>query len=760
MNTVKPKSLPKLLDPAAAQRSSAGLVAEAERLLAQGHIDPGLNLLHRALAADPASAAAHNLLAIACVMQGDAEAGLKHANAATQMRADDARFWFTLGRAHKAAGALADAVVAYRRAIDLQPQYAQAHVSLGIALSAQGELDAAIAAYQQAIQLQPQLAVAHANLGNALAARAERAILAGSDAAPSDEAIAAQARAAEIDPHNATLQRNHGVLLARAQRRLEAADAFQRALTLDNSDAESCLRLGDCLRALGDTVLARELYEKWLSLNPPNTAVMRAFSAWLTRGGAVDEALAWGQKAIALDPDPQTLVQMCGALLQARRVPEALAMGRRAVDASNKYFNFYPVLLLGTNYLAEDPQEVFDLHAEFGRQLPPPPQPRRPWHPLQPGQRLKVGYVSGDFIRHSVSSFIAGLLERHDRDRFEIFLYHNRGYGDAVTERFKALGHHWFECDGLSDDALRRQISADGVDIVVDLAGHTENSRVFMFSMAPAPVQVSYLGYPTGSGVPATDFRITDATIDPGDMPSLASEQPLVLPRSMFCFRADSAPDIGPAPALRNGHVTFGSFNNIAKVTEHTLELWAAGLNAVPASRLLLKSGAMAQRSNRESIEAFMAARGIAPDRLTLTAWIADQGHHLALYNDVDIALDPFPYNGATTTCEALWMGVPVVSRRGRTHTSRMGASLLAAVGKTEWVADSDEGFVATVARVAADAVARSHWRGQARAVLARSELCDEAGFTRDFEAALLRAWALVGERPERRVGTAPALAT
>ena len=207
MNTVKPKSLPKLLDPAAAQRSSAGLVAEAERLLAQGHIDPGLNLLHRALAADPASAAAHNLLAIACVMQGDAEAGLKHANAATQLRPDDARLWFTLGRAHKAAGALADAVVAYRRAIDLQPQYAQAHVSLGIALSAQGELDAAIAAYQQAIQLQPQLAVAHANLGNALAARAERAILAGSDAAPSDEAIAAQARAAEIDPHNATLQR-------------------------------------------------------------------------------------------------------------------------------------------------------------------------------------------------------------------------------------------------------------------------------------------------------------------------------------------------------------------------------------------------------------------------------------------------------------------------------------------------------------------------------------------------------------------------
>jgi protein O-GlcNAc transferase len=267
-------------------------------------------------------------------------------------------------------------------------------------------------------------------------------------------------------------------------------------------------------------------------------------------------------------------------------------------------------------------------------------------------------------------------------------------------------------------------------------------------------VQVSYLGYPTVSGVPATDFRITDATIDPGDMPSLANEQPLVLPRTMFCFRPDDdAPAIGPAPALRNGHLTFGSFNNIAKVTEHTLVIWAAALNAVPGSRLLLKSGAMAQRSNRESIESFMAARGIAPDRLTLTAWIADKGNHLELYNEVDIALDPFPYNGATTTCEALWMGVPVLTRRGRTHTSRMGASLLTAVGKTEWVADSDEGFVAAVASVAKDAAARIDWRGRAREVLVRSELCNEAGFTHDFEDALLRAWALIGERPERRGG-------
>lgn len=726
---------------------NAGLVAEAERHLAQGQIEPGVALLHRALTANPNAASAHNLLAIAFVMQKDAEQGLKHAIAATSLHPGEAKFWFTLGRAHKLAGALPEAAGAYRRALELHPGYAEAHVSLGIALVAQNDIEGGIAAYQRAIQLNPGLAVAHANLGNALAVRAERSIQAGTDERPSEEAIQAQARAVELDPGNAALHRNHGALLQRAQRRLEAAEAYERALSLDGTDVESCLRLGDCLRALGDTVLARELYEKWLSMNPPTAAVMRAFSAWLTRSGAVDEALQWGYKAIAMDPDPQTLVQMCGALLQARRAPEALAMGRRAVDGGQRHFSFYPVLLLGTNYLAEDPQQIFDVHAEFGRQLPPPKHPRRPWHPLQPGQKLKVGYVSGDFMSHSVASFISGLLELHDRERFEIYLYYNRGYGDRVTERLKGLGHHWLDCDGLSDEALYSQIAADGVDILVDLAGHTENSRAIMFAMAAAPVQLAYLGYPTVSGVPATDFRVTDGTIDPGDMPSLPSELPLVLPRAMFCYRPDEAPAIGEPPLLRNGHVTFGSFNNIAKVTDHTLALWAAAMNAVPGSRLLLKSGAMAQLSNREGIERFMAERGIGAERLTLTAWITAKGNHLDLYNEVDIALDPFPYNGATTTCEALWMGVPVISRRGRTHTSRMGASILKAVGRTEWLAESDDDFATIAARVASDASGLAQWRQKSRSILAQSELFDEAGFTRDFETALLQAWSSAGTR-------------
>jgi hypothetical protein len=213
----------------------------------------------------------------------------------------------------------------------------------------------------------------------------------------------------------------------------------------------------------------------------------------------------------------------------------------------------YGTLLLGMNYLHEEPQAIFDAHAEFGRRLPPVLVSRPRWRPLAAGERLKVGYVSGDFVDHSVSFFIGALLERHDTTRFEITCYHNLGWSDATTERLKSHGHRWVECDGLSDAHLRRRIEEDGIHILIDLSGHTDHSRVFMFAQGAAPVQITYLGYPTVNGVPANEFRITDAVIDPGDMPSHAAEQPLRLPHTMFCSRPNQAPPIGPPPAGRVG---------------------------------------------------------------------------------------------------------------------------------------------------------------------------------------------------------------
>lgn len=722
---------------------------EAQRLLATGQCDAAEPLLASLLALPLVGPEAHYLLAISSILSGRAAEAVDRALRAVEGQPGDARYHFTLGRAYKAAANLEAAEAAYRQALELQPGYVDAMVSLGIVLKTRGDVDGAIALYDRALRRNPAFAPAHANRSAALALRAELAAEAGADVDPDDPAIEAQARAAQLDPSNPVLQRNLGVLLMRARRRKEAAGALNLALSLDPSSVETCLNLAFCLRALGDYQLAGAVYEKWLGLNPPNAVVMRSLAAVRTRDGQVDEARRWAERAAEIDLDAHALAQLGSTLMQSRRLEESLDHCRRAIELSGGLLSLYPTWLLGLNYLHEDPQPIFEAHAEFGRRLPKSTEPRPRWQPLQPGERLKVGYVSGDFVRHSVSYFIGALLEHHDTRRFDVTCYNNLGWGDSTTARLKSYGHRWVECEGLTDDQLRRRIQADGIHLLIDLAGHTSHSRVSMFGLGVAPVQLTYLGYPTVNGVAANDFRITDAVIDPlpSDQPAHPAEQPLRLTRSMFCYRPDEHPPVAPPPSLQAGFVTFGSFNNIAKVSDHTLELWAAAMNAVPDSRLLLKSAAMAQTSNRENIERFLGERGIAADRLSLQPWTAGKSTHLEMYNAVDLALDPFPYNGATTTCEALWMGVPVVTRCGRTHTSRMGASILCSVGRHDWIAHSDEAYVETVARVATNAEGRAHWRLAARSELAHSELFDEHGFIRAFEAQLEAAWATAGER-------------
>lgn len=745
----KPDRVPAAVVRQVLQRAPANPLSrlvEAQQFLATGQVDAAEALLRPALENANLRPEAQYLLGIAALMAGQPQAGLRQAKEAVRLSPDEPRYQFALGRMHKACLDLDAAEAAYRRALALDPDYADAHVSLGIVLKAKGDLDAAIDHHERAIALNPRLAAAHANLANARATRAEREAEVPVDSEPSEALLQATVQALALDPTNAVLHRNHGLLLLRGHRRAEATEAFNRALGLDPKDVEACLHLGGCLKAAGLTQHAVKLYEQWLGINAPNAAVMRSLASLLTRDGHADAGLGWAERAAAIDDDPWALLQLCNAYQQCRRLEESVAIGRRALALSGGRREFYPMLLLSLLYLQDDPQPIFEASAALGRELARAAQPRPPRRPREPGARLKVGYVSGDFVLHSVAYFIAGLLEHHDRGRFEIHCYHNRGWGDAVTERFKALGHHWTECEGLSDEQLRRRIIDDGIDILIDLAGHTAHSRVFMLALGAAPVQIAYLGYPTVSGVQAIDFRITDAVIDPGDMPPLASERPLALPRTMFCYRPDASPAIEPPPVQRAGHITLGSFNNIAKLSDHTLRLWAQVLHAVPGSRLLLKSASMAEASNRDSITRFMLAHGIGTERIELLARISSKTSHLELYNRLDIALDSFPYNGATTTCEALWMGVPVVTRRGRTHTSRMGASILAAIGRTDWVADDDAAYVATVARLAGDVEGLAHWRADARASLRASPLFDERGFTRSFEAALEEAWAAAGE--------------
>jgi len=725
------------------QRLSAGAMArlsEAQQLLAAGRYELADALMQAALGDVASRPEAHYLLGISALMRNQGSDAVHHAREATLLLPREPRYQFALGRTLKAMDDLDGAAAAYRQAIALQPGFAEAHVSLGIVLKATGDLDAAIRCYEQALALDPNLAVAHGNLATARGLRAAREAGGAAESIPREEDIEGMRRALSLDPHDPELHSNLGLLLQRAGRNDEAARAFNDALTLNPSDLRSCLALGNCLIALGGHELARDVYEKWLALNGNAPEVMRVLAGALLRMGEADAALEWANKSLAIEANPITAMEVGSTLIQLRRLDEGLARCRAALDASGRNASLYPVLLLACSYLHEDPALVYAAHAEFGAQAPRPVA-RLPRRAVPAGERLRVGYVSGDFLRHSVSFFIGALLAHHDKRRFEVVCYHNNARSDHVTERLKALGHRWVECAHLSDEDLARRIQADGIDILIDLAGPTAQSRILMFALAPAPVQISYLGYPTISGVPSIDFRITDTVIDPGDMPPLASERPLTLSRTMFCYRPDAAPALAPPPVLRNGYVTFGSFNNAAKISDHTLDLWAGAMHAVPGSRLLLKAATMVQPSLRQDLAHEMARRGIAAERLAMHSRAADDMSHLALYNEVDIGLDTFPYNGATTTCEALWMGVPVVSRRGRTHTSRMGASLLTAIGQSAWVADTDVEFAHAAARLALDPEALAQWRRGSRTHLLASELFDEAGFVTAFENLLLQAW-------------------
>ena len=299
------------------------------------------------------------------------------------------------------------------------------------------------------------------------------------------------------------------------------------------------------------------------------------------------------------------------------------------------------------------------------------------------GRRLRVGYVSADFRQHPVASFLEPLLTAHDRERVEIFCYAEVRKPDDVTHRFQAMADHWRFTVGMPDEAVAAQVMADGIDILVDLAGHTGGNRLRVFAHRPAPVQVTWLGYPHSTGLTTIDYRIVDAITDPtGDVVRSAGEKLVRLADTFICYSSPAnAPSPRSPPSIESGIVTFGSFNNPTKYSSATVDAWANLLTRVPAARLLLKGLPFTDATTRSSYLNRFSERGIEPERITLLGRTPERTRHLEHYHQIDIALDPFPYNGTTTTCEALWMGVPVVALRGDRHSGRVGASLLTSVG-------------------------------------------------------------------------------
>ena len=646
----------------------------------------------------------------------------------------DAEAWFLLGVINGQLGLMAEATDCCRRAIALRPDVAEAHNNLGNALLAQGQFEEAAASFRQALKIKPGIDEAHINLGNAYLKLGRL-----------EEAAACFHQALRLMPGVAEVQHNLGNAYLKLGRLEEAATSFRQALRLRPDFVEAHNNLGNVLLAQGQLEEGAECFRQAIRLKPDFVEAHHNLGAVCLRLGRLEEAAASFQRVFTINPDyVEAYNNQANVLLAQGHLTEAVATLRQAMQSLPDNDKLHSNLLLALNYLPEQNAETMlreHRSWEMSHVLPSTTLPTYANGP-DPERRLRIGYVSADFRTHSVAYFIEPLFAAHDRTNVEVVCYADVAHPDATTKRLRNLADRWRDIVGLRDDAVAELIRSDGVDILVDLSGHTAGNRLKVFSHKPAPVQVTYLGYPNTTGLSSIDYRITDSIADPPGQETCYTEKTVRLPGCFLCYQPPvDSPPISSLPASEKGHVTFGSFNNLAKINPKVVTLWAKLLQTVPGSRLLLKNSSFTDAPTRERYHNLFEAHGVPRERIDLLGHALTSREHLALYHGMDIALDTFPYNGTTTTCEALWMGVPVITLMSTAHAGRVGASLLNTVGLTEWIAAAPEQFIAIAVDKARDLHGLAELRAGLRARLAASALCDGGTFARKIEAAYREMW-------------------
>ncbi|MEX2616720.1 MAG: tetratricopeptide repeat protein [Alphaproteobacteria bacterium] len=624
------------------------------------------------------------------------------------------------------------------RAISLLPEMADGHNLHGLVLMALGRHDAACAAFRIAIAREPDFAEAENNLGAALEAMGQPGA-----------AAAAYRRATESNPRYAQAYCNLGRVMLGTGQPAAAEESFRHALALQPDLSDARFNLAVAQHRRGSIAAAEATIDLAIADQPENAGLYRYLGALRHSRGKLAGSEAALLKAMSLDPSlTEAYDNLAGVLLDQGRIDAAEERFKQALERNPGDNRAHSNLLLCRNYRENNPGILFQAHCRWAEQhaAPVAAQPATGTRPNS--RRLRIGYVSGDFRRHSVAYFFEPLLRHRNRRRFEVFCYANLENPDDTTARLQAVGDHWRWVAGIDDAQLAAQIRADEIDILVDLSGHTAGNRLLAFQHRPAPIQVTWLGYPNTTGMTDIDYRITDPIADPPGAEALWTESLIRLDAGFLCYAPPSdAPEVAPLPALSRGHVTFGSFNNLRKVTPAVIEVWAKVLDAVPTARMMLKARSFADAATRDRFTAAFGMHDIAADRIMLRDTVASPSEHLGTYAEVDIALDPFPYNGTTTTCEALWMGVPTVTLRGNRHAARVGASLLTHTGLNDWIAADTDAYVKIARRQAENIDALVKLRQGLRGIARNSSLCDAPGFALHMEAAF--EW-MVASRAEK----------
>ncbi|MBI3839169.1 MAG: tetratricopeptide repeat protein [Planctomycetia bacterium] len=630
------------------------------------------------------------------------------------------------------------------------------HAHLGEAYRKLGQLDQAIACYRQALRIKPDDPQSYNNLGTLLHAQAKQAeaqashagasAVAGQSAAQQQysDAAAAYREALRLNPDYAEALINHGLLIQAQGQLDEALACFERAAQLKPNLAIAHTSRANVYRAKRMPREAIASYQAALGLKPNYPDAYNNLASLFNEIDQPDLAVAHCQKGLELDPNSASLHGNLAIALQAQgRSDEAIVSYRKSVELQPDDAKGHSHLIYNLNFQpAYDAPSLFAEHLAWAKRHAEPLTALAPPHANEraPDRRLRVGYVSAHFRRHAVHFFTEPILAAHDHEQFEIFCYSAVLASDEVTARFKAVADHWRDVGYDTDEQIAQRVREDRIDILVDLAGHIGQNRLLVFARKPAPIQVTYLGYQNTTGMTAMDYRITDERADPpGLTEAFYTEQLVRLPRSFFCYQPPGdAPPVTPLPAREAGYVTFGSFNAFAKISPRVIAAWWQILARVPRSRLLVLAyrGGYLERHLHESAE----QRGIDPKRVELCNRVPT-AEYLRLVSQADIALDSFPFNGHTTTCDSIWMGVPVVVLEGNTYASRFGGSVLANVGLGHLITRTVEQYVDAAAELAANIDRLADLRRELRPSMADSALLDSWGFTRHLERVYRQMW-------------------
>lgn len=619
------------------------------------------------------------------------------------------------------------------------PENLEAHFILGTSAYQQQNWNASVYHYQRSIAIAPDVGFLHANLA-----------LAFLEWGRYEEAQEALSRSIRLDGQTVSNHYHQGLLFQKVGHLSEALEEYRSALAQNPAYLPAMINISALLIETGDVSGAIQQCMAGLSIAPDNPSLVGNLATAYGKQYRYDESLLQYELLLKLVPcneRAEVLGRMANIYIFSWRVNEGIACFGRAI-ASTKDSNQKRALssnrLFVLHYSGEmTPEYISEEHKSWGKTYFCSHEAGKFMNVADPGRRLRIGYISPDLRIHAVVFFLQPVLAAHDRERFEIFCYSDVKKPDVVTKQLMEHPLRWRDIAGLDDDSVHQMILADQIDIMVDLAGHSSENRLPLFARGVAPVQATWIGYPNTTGLSAMDYRLTDPKADPYGMTEhLHTEELVRLPDTFLCYRPGSDfPVENPLPFLMNRVITFGSYSNFVKVTADMLDLWARILAAVEGSQLVFRARGMTETRFKNCILPIFERHGVDNGRIRMLGHVCSVTENLGDYHQVDIALDTFPYNGTTTTCESLYMGVPVITLAGRAHVSRVGVSLLQSVGLTELIAETPDDYVSIAIALAGDLRRLLSLRKSLRGMVLASPLTDNTVFTAHLENAYRTMW-------------------